>query len=85
MGVLVEGSTPEKAATKAQLDSWIASLQTPNTWTLDSEGRQEPLAAYFSLQRDEYILIDLRTMKVVEFIDGDPKLALQRLGALLAK
>ena len=84
MGVLVEGSNISSVASKSQLDSWVSSLKTPNTWTLDS-AKPEHMKDFFGVERDTFITIDLKTMKVVDVQSNDAQGALDNLTALLAK
>lgn len=83
IGVLTQGTSAQKPATKANLDSWISGIKTPNTWTLDSVAPQEPLQALLLSPHDEFVLIDLKTMKILEFITGNVKAALAALYAAL--
>jgi hypothetical protein len=83
MGVLTEGATQTTPATKANLDAWISGLGVPFTWTLDSVTPQDTLEDWYGEPRDSFILIDLKTMKVVE-IASDHVKALTDLQALLA-
>jgi len=64
-GVITEGNPPSVPATKAELDAWISSYSTPNTWSLDSVAPQTPMETYFSTGRETYFTIDLATMKIL--------------------
>ena len=83
MGILVEGNPPSKPATKANLDGWIFSAKAPNTWALDSTAPQPLIGEYVSLGRDAFIIVDLKTMMIVEITLGNVALALNNLEALL--
>jgi hypothetical protein len=63
--VITEGNPPLAPATKGELDSWIATYMTPNTWTLDSVDPQPQMETYFGVGRENYYTIDLSTMKIV--------------------
>jgi len=82
-GVLVFGATASTPATKANLDNWITSIASPNTWALDSKPPQDPLTDFFGTGHDEFVIVDLQTMKIVELVPGNVRLALTKLNALL--
>jgi hypothetical protein len=69
-------------ATKGELDAWISSYMTPNTWTLDSVDPQPPMETYFSTGRETYYTIELATMKIVG-VSHDVTSALNDLNAHL--
>ena len=64
-GVITEGNPPAQPATKTELDSWISTYMTPNTWTLDSVAPQLPMETYFSTGRETYYTIDLANMQIL--------------------
>jgi hypothetical protein len=74
MGVLVEGKSPKPdspdfVATKTELDIWIKGLVQSNTWTLDeTDGAR--LEVFFKTMVDNWVLIDLKTMKILGILDG---------------
>ena len=63
---LTEGSDSRVAATKGELDSWIAAVKGQFTFTLDSEGSQPKFESYFSSSKDTTFIIELPTMKLVK-------------------
>ena len=83
MGILTEGATPTKRATEVQLQAWSGKAMAPYTLTLDSEAPQTPMEDEFSLERDSYIIVDLKTMKIVEIYQQDVDGALQKLAELV--
>jgi hypothetical protein len=83
MVVLTEGTTHSNKATKANLDSWIGSAKAPYTTTLDADPPQKDLEAFFGTDRDTAVLVDLKTMKVVQIIRNNATRALTELNKLL--
>ncbi len=81
-GVITEGDPANLPATKGQLDAWISTYMTPNTWTLDSVDPQPAMEAYFSTGRETYYTIELATMKIVA-VHYDVNAALSDLNAHL--
>ncbi len=82
-GILVEGSSGSAAATQANLKSWISSTSSPNTWLLDSVDPQAKMEDYFDVSRDAWIIIDLKTMKLVQVKMVAPNESVQDLMKLL--
>ncbi len=68
MGVVVEGSTPADAATKANLDSFITQVGAPFTYTIDAT--PTGLEDLFGVLRDTFVILDLSTMKILRIIDN---------------
>lgn len=70
-GVMTQGNAPSTVATKAEMDDFIASIKIPFSMALDSTGDQPPMEAFFgnvsqgSFSRAISVIIDLRTMKIV--------------------
>ncbi len=62
--MITEGNPSSSPATKAELDAWISSYATPNTWTLDSAPPQPPMETYFSTGRETYYVIELDSMQI---------------------
>ena len=81
--ILVEGKTPTDTATKDQLDAWIAKVPLPFSGALDSVDPQPSLETFFNVPRDQFIIIDLKTMKFIDVLDADPKGAIAEVEALL--
>src|SRR5438105_2629475 len=70
MDVLVEGTTPSTPATQANLNSWIGSAGEMFTATLDATDPNFALEFYFTAGRDTYVIVDLKTMQIVDQIDA---------------
>ena len=83
VNVLVEGKTPNDAATKANLDSWIGRVPLPYTAILDSVDPQPSLESFFGVPRDQFVIVDLKTMKLVDILGADPNGAIAAVEALL--
>lgn len=83
INVLVEGNSPTKAATKANLSSWIQRVPLPYTATLDSVDPQPTMEAFFNVPRDQFIIIDLKTMQLVEIYPADPNGAVAAVESML--
>lgn len=88
--VLTEGISPTgAAATKGNLNTWIMRTAQPFTGSLDSASSspsgepQLPLEEYFGLPRDNFLVIDLRTMRLVDVFDSNPTAALDSATQLL--
>ena len=79
MGVLVEGGTPSDIATRDNLDAWVTSLKIPYTFVLDSVKPQLDMETYFNTGRDTYVIIDLKTMKVLNVDDQNAGGVMQAL------
>ena len=84
MIILTEGKTPSDIATRANLDAWIAKVPQPFTATLDSVDPQAGMESYFSVPRDQFLLIDLKTMKLIEIVAANPQRVVDDVQALLA-
>ena len=68
-GILVDGrGGHQTVADRMDLDSWIAANKAPNTWTLDSNPSVEQ---YFNRIYDTFVIVDLRTMKIVRISSND--------------
>lgn len=65
MGILTQGAQFNSVATQTELDSYLKSAGAAHTWTLDSAGPQPKMEDYFS-GGDVWIIIELKTMKVVQ-------------------
>ncbi len=83
MVILVEGSSPGSSATKSQLNNWISKVPQPFTGTLDSVDPQPLMEDYFGVPRDQFIVVDLKTMKMVEVVQANPKQAIADVEAML--
>lgn len=83
VNILVEGSTPTNTATKPNLDTWVNRVPLPYTATLDSTGNQPKMEDFFAVPRDQFIIIDLKTMKFVDIYDSDPNGAIEEVLGLL--
>lgn len=79
VNILVEGTTPQNTATKANLDTWINRVPLSYTATLDSTANQPKMEDFFGVPRDQFIIIDLKTMKFVNIYDSDPNGAIQEV------
>ena len=80
--ILVEGKTPADVANKANLNSWISRVSLPYTSTLDTVD-PSPLEIFFGVPRDQFILVDLKTMAVLDIIDANPQAAVAEVEQLL--
>ena len=83
VNVLVEGKTPSDAAARGNLDLWIPRLPEPYTGTLDSVDPQPTLENFFNVPRDQFVLVELSTMKLIDILDADPKGAVAEVEGLL--
>jgi hypothetical protein len=83
MQILVEGKTPQDVATKDNLDAWIAKVPLPYTTALDSVDPQDPMETFFVVPRDQFILVDLKTMKFLDILDADPNSAIAEIEGML--
>ena len=83
LGVLTEGVTPTDVATPTNLDKFIAGTKAPYSFALDAEAPATDLETYFNEPRDTSILIDLKTMKIVDIIESDIARAMAELQSLL--
>jgi hypothetical protein len=83
MNILVEGKTPSDAATKSNLDTWIPRLPESYTGALDSVDPQPTMENFFGVPRDQFILIDLKTMQFLDIFDANPKAAIAEIEGLL--
>ena len=81
--ILVEGKTPADIATKSNLDAWIPRLPEPYTGALDSVDPQPKLEDFFSVPRDQFIIVDLTTMALVDVLEANPKAAVAEVEGLL--
>ena len=81
--ILVEGKTPQDVATRANLNTWIAKVPLPFSAALDSVDPQPTMETFFGVPRDQFIIIDLKTMKFVDILDADPRGAIAEVEALL--
>ena len=80
MTVLTQGTSPDNKATKGNLDAWVQSTAAPHSVTLD-----EPttgLQNFFGVLKETVIIVDLRTMKIVDIIYG-AQAGLDKLNTLL--
>ena len=83
MTIMTEGTAPGTIATRSQLTSWIGRTRAPFTMVLDSADPQPDMESYFSRPRDTIIIVDLRTMTIVEIVASDVNRALTDLRMLL--
>src|SRR5258706_2900459 len=83
MSIVTEGSRPDNKATKAQVDNWIGKAMAPFGMTQDSVAPQPFMEDFFGVARDTYIIIDLKTMMIVEIFEQDVTGALAKLESLL--
>jgi hypothetical protein len=83
MNILVEGKTPSDIATEANLGTWITRVPIPYTGTLDSVDPQPTMETFFGVPRDQFILVDLKTMQFLDIFDADPNGAIQEVESLL--
>lgn len=83
MNILVEGSNPTTAATKGNLNTWIQRVPLPFTATLDSVDPQPTMETFFGVPRDQFIVVDLKTMQFVEIYPADPNGAVAAVEELL--
>lgn len=83
MQILVEGKTPSDMATRTQLDAWIATIKLPYTAALNEADPNFELETYFNVPRDQFIIVDLRTMKLVDVLDADPMGAIAEVEGLV--
>ena len=85
VNVLVEGSTTMDQATQSQLKLWVSTLEKiPFTATLDATD-PKTLKEWFTVERDQFIIVDLATMQFVDIFNADPQAALDELSTLLAQ
>ena len=73
MQILVEGTQPGNVATMGNLGQWIPRLPEPYTGTLDSVDPQPTMETFFAVPRDQFILVDLKTMTIIDILEADPK------------
>ncbi len=72
MGILGEDDQGGPHPTKTELDAWIQSATTPNTWVLNSQDPQVDAEVAFGTNvRDTWVQIDLSTMKVLKVTTGN--------------
>ena len=83
MDIIVEGKTPNDIATRSNLDAWVARVPLPFTATLDSVDPQPTMETFFGTPRDQFILIDLKTMTFIDIFAADPRGAIKAVEALL--
>lgn len=82
MGILGEDNNGGPHPPKTELDAWIASATTPNTWVLNSEDPQTDAEVAFGTNtRDTWVIIDVPTMKVLEVSTGNEPVAMASLQA----
>ena len=81
--ILVEGKTPSDAATRVELDAWIGKANLPYSASLDSADPQPTLETFFNVPRDQFIIVDLKTMQFVDIFDANPMAAIAAVKALL--
>lgn len=79
INILVEGSTPANTATKGNLDTWVNRVPLPYSATLDSVGGQPKMEEFFGVPRDQFIIVDLKTMKFINIYDSDPNSAIDEV------
>lgn len=80
-GILVDGRTGHQSiADRRDLDSWVTANKTPDTWTLDAD---PSVKQYFGRIYDSFIIVDLRTMKILRASSNDGIAALNAFLALL--
>ncbi len=64
LGILVEGQTPTKPATKGDVDSWISLLKIP--YSVGGDLPESPLALKKALgPRETAYLVDRQTMEIL--------------------
>lgn len=83
--VMTDGNPPGRRATQAQIDSWIANVKQPFTTFNDSEAPQPPFNDYWGIERDHFLIIDLRTMKLIDIVEADPVKAIDEVTPLLTQ
>jgi hypothetical protein len=83
MQILVEGRAVTSAAVKGNLDQWIGRVPLPYTSTLDSVAPQPTMETFFSVPRDQFLIVDLKTMKLVDIFDTDPMGAIAEVEGLV--
>ena len=81
--VLIDGNPPGVPCTKAQAIQWIAKVPEYFTTFLNSEAPQEAFESFFGIERDHFLIIDLKTMTLVDIIVSDPQAALDEVAPLL--
>jgi hypothetical protein len=81
--ILVEGKTPTDLATRSNLDAWIGRLPESYTGLLDSVDPQPKLEDFFSVPRDQFVIVDLKTMKFVDIYEADPNGAMAAVESML--
>jgi len=84
MGVLVDGSTHAAQATKANLDAWITgNNKTPNTWVWDPTVNPPEIETFLNRPYDSFLIVDLKTMRIVRISSNDGMAALAAFEQLL--
>ncbi|MSP60061.1 MAG: hypothetical protein EXR72_06905 [Myxococcales bacterium] len=76
-GIVVEAG---QAKVQTNLNSWIAAAKAPHTYANDSTDSSED---YFQSGRDHWVIIDLKTMKIVDVRDSDAAGAIKKFNQLL--
>jgi hypothetical protein len=70
-GVLVEDANGGANPPKSELDAWITSANSPNSWVLNSQNPQPELEGFFNTPRDFWMMVDLSTMKIMTQSNDD--------------
>ena len=84
MNILTEGRNPGLRPTRAELEAWVKAVPQPFTAALDSAPPQRGMEDYFGHQPNgSYLLIDLRTMRLIEQVDETPGVVLDDVAILL--
>lgn len=68
--IMVEGSTPDDVATKANLDSWVKGLDIPFTVLRDPDSVQFRARGKLGQRKTAY-LVELATMKILKKTTSD--------------
>jgi hypothetical protein len=77
--LLIQGATPTKPATKANLDNWVATLQVPFTSVIDIEPRLALESVYG--EKETTYVVERATRKIV-LKTPTPLVALGKLASL---
>src|SRR5436305_1092514 len=77
------GAGDSDVATKTNLDLWIGRVPQPFTATLDSVDPQPGMESFFNVPRDQFLVVDLKTMQLIDLLDSDPQAAVDEVEGLL--
>ena len=81
--ILVEGTNPNNVATRANLNQWIGKAGLPFSAALDSVDPQPTMETFFGVPRDQFVIVDLKTMKFIDILNADPTGAIAEVEGLL--